>query len=74
MLIKIKVFPKSKKEEIIKKSEDSFEIKVKERPERGLANKGVVRIIASHFKIPESKIRLIKGFKEKNKIFEIIKI
>jgi hypothetical protein len=71
MLIKVKVFPNSKKEEIIKKSENSFEIKVKEKPERGLANKEVIRILSFYFKIPESKLRLIKGFKQKNKIFEI---
>jgi len=71
MLIKVKVFPNSKKEEIIKKSENSFEIKVKEKPERGLANKEVIRILSFYFKIPESKMRLIKGFKQKNKIFEI---
>jgi uncharacterized protein YggU (UPF0235/DUF167 family) len=73
MLIKVKVFPKSKKEEIIKKSEDSFEIKVKEKPERGLANKRAARIITSYFKIPASKIRLIRGSRIKNKIFEISK-
>jgi uncharacterized protein YggU (UPF0235/DUF167 family) len=74
MLIKVKVFPNSKKEEIIKKSEASFEIRVKEKPERGLANKATIRILSSYFNISESKIRLIKGFKEKNKIFEITEI
>lgn len=71
-LIKVKVFPNSKKAEIIKKSEDSFEVKVKEKPERGLANMAVIKILSVYFKIPESKIRLVKGFKERNKIFEII--
>ena len=71
MLIKVKVFPNSKKEEVIKKSEDSFEVKVKAKPEKGMANKEVVKLLSVYFKIPESKIRLIKGFKERNKIFEI---
>ncbi len=74
MLIKVKVFPNSKKEEIIKKSEDSFEIKVKAKPIKGEANREVVRILSSYFNILESKVRLIKGFKERNKIFKIIKI
>ncbi len=71
MLIKVKVFPNSKKEEVIKKSEDTFWIKVREKPERGLANKAVINVLALYFKISPSKIRLIKGFKERNKIFEI---
>jgi hypothetical protein len=71
MLIKVKVFPDSKKEEIIKKSEDTFEIKIKEKPIRGLANKAVINVLSSYFKIPLSRIRLIKGFKQRNKIFEV---
>ena len=74
MLIKVKVFPGSKKEEIIKKSKDSFEIKVEEKPIKGLANKEVIKILASYFKIPELNIRLIKGFKRRNKIFKIVEI
>ncbi len=71
MLIKVKVFPSSKREEVIKKSEDSFEVKIKEKPEKGRANREVVKVLGSYFKISESKIRLIKGFKKRNKIFEI---
>ena len=71
MLIKVKVFPNSKREEIIKKSENSFEVKIKEKPEKGKANREVVRILGFYFKIPESRIRLIRGFKKRNKIFEI---
>ena len=74
MLIKVKVFPSSRKKEITKKSEDNFLIKIKEKPERGLANRGVIKILSSYFKIPESKIRLVKGFRERNKIFEINKV
>jgi len=71
MLIKVKVFPDSKKEEIIKKSNDSFEIKIKEKPEKGLANKAVIDILSSYFKIASSRVRLIKGFRQRNKIFDI---
>lgn len=72
MLIKVKVFPNSKKEEIIKKSEDNFEIKIKEKALKGLANRAVISTLSSYFKIPTLRIRLVKGFKERNKIFEII--
>ncbi|PIU98342.1 hypothetical protein COS61_01955 [Candidatus Wolfebacteria bacterium CG03_land_8_20_14_0_80_40_12] len=71
MLIKVKVFPNSKKEEVIKKSEDSFEIKVKEKPIRGKANEAVVNTLSSFLKVPGGKIKLIKGFKRRNKIFRI---
>ena len=74
MLIKVKVFPSSKEEEIIKKSEDSFEIKVKEKPIKGLANKEIIKVLTSYFNISKSNIRLIKGFRQRNKIFEITEI
>ena len=71
MLIKVRVFPNSKKEGIIKKSNDSFEVKVKEKPIKGLANKSVINVLSLYFKISTSKIRLVKGFKQRNKVFEI---
>ena len=74
MLIKVKVFPNSKKEKIIEKSKDGFEIKVKAKPIKNLANKAVIDALSLYFKIPASEIRLIKGSKQRNKIFEITKI
>jgi len=72
MLIKVKVFPDSKKEEIIKKADDKFEIKVKEKPEQGMANKRVKEILARYLNIPEEKLILIRGARQRNKIFKII--
>jgi len=71
MLIKVKVFPNSKKEEIFKKSVDSFVIRVKEKPERGEANKAVIGLLSSFLKIPKEKIRIIKGAKQRNKILGV---
>ena len=71
MLIRVKVFPNSKKEEIIKKSEDSFEVWVKEKPIRGEANRAVISLLSRYFGVFLERVRLIKGFKERNKIFEI---
>jgi len=71
MLIKVKVSPNSKEEEIIKKSEDRFEIKVKEKPVKGLANRAVINVLSLYFKVPISRIRLVRGFRERNKVFII---
>ncbi|MBI4691891.1 MAG: DUF167 domain-containing protein [Candidatus Terrybacteria bacterium] len=72
MFIKVKVFLNSKKEEVIKKREDSFEVRVREKPVGGLANKAVFVLLADYFTIPVSKIKLFKGAKQRNKIFEIM--
>ena len=72
MLIKVKVFSHSKKRGIIKKSEDSFEVRVRRKPLQGQANKEAIKVLAEFFEIPESDIRLIKGFRHTNKVFTII--
>jgi len=71
MLIKVKVFPQAGKEEIFKKSEDSFEIWVKEKPIQGQANRAVISALVKYLNIDRTEIRLIKGGKTRNKIFEI---
>lgn len=71
MLIKVKVFPNSKKEEVIQKSKDSFQVSVKAKPIEGQANRAVTRALASFLKLPENKIRLARGFRTRNKIFAL---
>lgn len=71
MLCKVKVFPCAKKEEVLRTAEDSFEVKVKEKPEKGMANKAVLRALSSFLGLPLKKARIIKGFRRKNKIIEI---
>jgi len=74
MLIKVKVNPGSKKRKIIKKREDEFLIEVKEKPKEGRATEEVFSLLSEHFNVSRDKIRIIKGFKRRNKIFEIKKI
>lgn len=71
MLIKVKVTTNSKKEEVIQKSEDSFQVKVKAKPIEGQANIAVTKALTSFLKLPENKIQLVRGSKTRNKIFKI---
>lgn len=71
MLIKVKVFSSSKKQGISKTKKDSFEVNVKEKPIQGQANQAVVNILAEYFKVSQKKIKLIKGFRQRNKVFKI---
>ena len=65
-LLKIKVVPDSKKEEIIEG--ERLTVKVKEPAERGLANKAVVRLVSRHF---ASRVRIVAGGRRPNKTIEI---
>jgi len=44
MLIKVKVFVGCKKDEIIKKEDDKFEVRVKEKAEEERANRPVIKV------------------------------
>lgn len=72
MIIKVKIFPGSKKSSIEKKNEDSFIINVKKKPIEGETNKETIETLKKYFNVSKSQIRLIRGFKRRNKIFEII--
>ncbi len=72
MLIKVKIFPGEKTQAIIKKTEDSFCIKVKEKPIMNRANDEMIEVLANYFHIPKGKIRIVKGAKQRNKIIEIL--
>lgn len=71
----MRIFVKAKPdfgEEYIEKVDDShFIVAVKEPPIHGRANSAIIRVLAGYFKISISQVRLIRGFRERNKIFEI---
>lgn len=71
MFIKVKVWANSKKEEVAQRDENTFEIKVREKPIQGKANAKARALLAEYLKIPESNLWLKKGARQRNKIFEI---
>lgn len=68
MLIKVKAVPGAGEERIIQKDKDSFEIWVREKPIKGQTNRAITRVLSLYFK---KEVRLVKGGKQRNKIFEI---
>jgi len=72
MLIKVKIFPGSKIAYVEKLSEDSFILSLRKKPIEGEANKEAIDMLKEYFKVSKSQVRLIRGFKRRNKIFEII--
>ena len=66
--IHVKVSAGAGKELFKKKNEDHFEISVKEKAERNMANTKIVELLAEHFKISISKVRIINGHKHPSKL------
>ena len=69
MLIKVKVISRSRKQGVVKKAHDDYEVRVKARPLHGEANEEARQILAEYFEIPIQQIRIVKGFRQTNKIF-----
>ena len=70
MKIQVKVKPNSRAEEVNQEG-DNFVVKVKEPPKEGKANQAVVKLLAQHFDVPKSQVKIVSGFKSKNKVIEI---
>lgn len=71
MYIKVKVTPNAKKEKFEKKSDELFEISVKEKAKQNMANERTKEIIAKHFGIIKGKVRIINGHRSPSKLFSI---
>lgn len=52
-------------------SEDHFDISVREKPERNMANTRVLELVAEHFKIPVNKVRIVNGHHHPSKLLVI---
>jgi uncharacterized protein (TIGR00251 family) len=70
MKIQVKVKPGSKTEGLSREG-DTFIIKVKEPPKEGKANQAVIKLLARHFGVPQSQVRILSGFRSRNKIVEV---
>lgn len=69
--IHVKVSAGAGKELFKKKNEDHFEISVKEKAERNMANIKIVELLAEHFKISAKKIRIVNGHHHPSKLLII---
>jgi uncharacterized protein (TIGR00251 family) len=71
MLFKLKVHPASKKAAILKKGSDAYEIWVRAKAERGMANRETIKILAAELKIEEKLIHIVKGSTSPSKIVKV---
>ena len=61
----------AKKESIVAKKQDHFEISVREKAERNMANKKVIELLAQYFKVPIGKVRIVNGHHHPHKLLVV---
>ncbi len=67
----MKVNAGAKKEKFTQKSKDHFVGSVKEKAEHNMANKKLIELVAEHFEVPKSKVRIINGHHHPSKLLVI---
>lgn len=65
---KIKIKTNQNKDEILEK-DGYYEVKIKERPEKGRANLAIIKLFKKELK---RNIRIVSGFKSREKLIEFI--
>ena len=72
MKISVHIKPNSRhREEVVKNDDDTLTVYVKAPAIEGRANAAAIKLLAKHFKVAPSKVKLIRGATSKYKIFEI---
>jgi len=72
MIIKVKVITKASVNKVIGFEGDVLKIKCTAVPEKGKANASVIELLAKYYKVPKSKIKIIKGMTDSRKVVEIL--
>ena len=70
MNIKVKVIANSK-ENKIENLGDFYKVHLKEKAEKGKANKSLIELLAEHFKKKKGQIRILSGMTSNIKIIEL---
>lgn len=71
MKLNVIVLPNAKSYEVTKLDKDNYKIRVDAPASENKANKRLIEILADYFKVPKSSVKILKGFKNRNKIVSI---
>jgi len=67
----VKVNPSAKKEGVSVNANEMLEVAVAAPPEKGKANERLIELLAEHFGVAKSKIRIISEHTKRQKVVEI---
>lgn len=67
----VTVKPQSSREEVRKISHGEYSVAVQAPAREGKANEALIELLADHFSVPKSSIRILRGQTGKRKLVEI---
>jgi uncharacterized protein (TIGR00251 family) len=66
--LKVKVQPRSRQQRVQKIADGEYAVRVLSPPSEGKANRELIAVLASHFHLPPSRVKILKGEKSRQKI------
>lgn len=70
MQIKVRVIPRASRNQITVDEDNTVRVHTSAAPADGAANEAVIKMLAEHFKVPKTSIKIIRGMTSRNKIIE----
>lgn len=71
MRVVVRVKPGSSKGPLVESDDEGLVVFVREKAIDGAANDGVIKILADHFDVPKSRVRVVRGHTARIKQIEI---
>ena len=70
-LLHVRVQPRARLNEVVGWERDTLRVRVTAAPRDGEANRAVSRVLADTFRVPVSRIVLVRGAASRDKVFRI---
>ena len=67
----VTVKPQAKRGEVKKISDGEYSVSVRAPAREGKANEALIELLADHFSVPKSSIRIVRGQTARRKLIEI---
>lgn len=71
MIVNVRVIPRARRNQITVDADGTVRVHTTAAPSDGAANDAVIKMLAKHFDVPKSSIRIIRGATSRNKVIEI---
>lgn len=72
MRIRVRVTPNASKQKIVE-ADNLLKVYVSAPPDKGKANKRLIKILSKYFKVKKSDLNIVRGEKSRDKILKVNK-
>lgn len=69
---KLRVTPRARRNQIIVADDGTLRVYTTAAPTDGAANDAVIKMLARHFDVPKSSIKIIRGAQSRDKVVQLL--